>query len=188
MRTWAVIGGSGGGGAGGATTVNLTPASATFPDGTASNLSPQLARVKSSAAAPSPYFYQLNFDAGQTEQAMWQFVVPSNYASAPVLSLQYKMASATSGNVRLDARIGAVTPGDATDLDAKAFAAANLLTDAVPGTAGHVKQADVPLANADSLAAGDLALVYLARLGGDGADTATGDLELVAAFLSYTAT
>jgi hypothetical protein len=188
MRTWAVIGGSGGGGAGGATTVNLTPASATFPDGTASNLAPQLARIKSSAAAPTPYFFQLSFDAGQTEQAMWQFVVPSNFASAPVLNVQYKMASATSGDIRLDARVGAVTPGDATDLDAKAFAAANLLTDTVPGTAGHVKEAAIPLANADALDAGDLAIVYLARLGGDGADTAAGDCEVVSVVLSYTAT
>lgn len=186
MGTWAVIGG-GGGGAGGATTVNLTPAAAIFPDGTASNLAPQLARIKSSAAAPSPYFFQLNFDAGQTEQVVWQFVIPSNFTSDPELRVQYKMASATTGDVRLDARLAAVSPGDATDLDAKAFGAANLLTDTVPGTAGHMKEAVIPLANADSLTVGDLALVYLARLGADGADTATGDMEVVSVVLSYTA-
>jgi hypothetical protein len=182
-----VGGGGGGGGGGGATTVNLTPASAIFPDGTASNLAPQLARTKSSAGAPSPYFYQINFDAGQTEQVVWQFVVPSNFTSSPALRVQYKMASATSGDIRLDARLAAVTPGDSIDLDAKSFDAANLLTDTVPGTAGHVKEASIPLTNADSLAAEDLALVYLARLGADGADTAAGDLEIVAVFLDYTA-
>ena len=179
--------GGGSSGPGGATTVNLTPGSAILPDGTASNLAPQLARAKSSAAAPSPYFFQLHFDAAQTEQAMWQFVVPSNFVSAPVLNIQYKMASATTGNVRLDARVGAVSPGDATDLDAKAFAAANLVTDAVPGTAGHMKQISLTLTNADSIAAGDMAMVYLARLGADAADTAAGDLELVSVVFSYSA-
>lgn len=166
--------------------VVLNPGSAIFPDGTASNLAPQLARVKSSAAAPMPYFYQLNFDAGQREQVSWQFVMPPNYASAPVLKVQYKMLSATVGAVAIDGRLAAVTPGDAADVDAKAFGAANTTTDTVPGTAGHMKEISLTMTNADSLTAGDFVVVYLARDGAAGGDTAAGDMEVLSVALIYT--
>ncbi len=175
----------GGSGATLPTSIILPPGAAIFPDGSASNLAPQLLRVKSSAGAPSPYFYQINFDAAQTEQAVWQINAPGGYTGSPELRVQYKMASATSGDVRLDARVAAVTSGDTTDVDAKAFGTANLLTNTVPGTAGYVKTATIPLTNADSLTGADFALVYLARLGADGADTATGDMEVVSVQLSY---
>lgn len=178
---------AGGGGGGGSTKVYLGPGSAVFPDGSASNLAPQLSRVKSSAAAPTPYFYQLLFSGTQLEQCVWDFVVPDNYDSAPVLLIQYKMAAATTGNVVLDARLAAVTPGESTDVDAKGFGAANGLTDAVPGTAGYLKEASLTLTNADSLAAGDFAILYLARDGANGSDTAPGDMEVVSVTLSYTA-
>lgn len=167
--------------------VGLPPGAAIFPDGSASNLAPQLARVKSSAAAPTPYFYQLNFDAAQTEQVSWQFVMPSNYSSAPILKVQYKMTSATSGDVKIEGRIAAITPGDATDGDAKAFAAANATTQTVAGTAGFVKEIALTMTNADSMAAGDHVSVYLARLGADAADTAAGDMEVISVALAYTA-
>jgi hypothetical protein len=167
-------------------TVILNPGAAIFPDGTASNLAPQLARVKSSAAAPSPYFYQLNFDAAQLEQVSWQFVMPPNYTSAPILKVQYKMTSATSGAVAIVGRIAAVTPGDATDVDAKAYAAANTTTDTVPGTAGFMKEISLTMTNADSLASGDFVIVYFARDGAAGGDTAAGDMEVITVSLSYT--
>lgn len=168
-------------------TVVLNPGAAIFPDGTASNLAPQLARVKSSAGAPMPYFYQLNFDAAQREQATWQFVMPPNYLSAPILKVQYKMTSAVAGAVAIDGRLAAVTPGDATDVDAKAFAAANTTTDTVPGTAGYMKEISLTMTNADSLAAGDFVVVYFARDGAAGGDTAVGDMEVLSVYLSYTA-
>jgi hypothetical protein len=167
--------------------ITLNPGAAIFPDGTASNLAPQLARVKSSAGAPTPYFYQLNFDAAQLEQVSWQFVMPPNYTSAPVLKVQYKMTSATSGDVAIVGRIAAVTPGDATDVDAKAYASANTTTQTVAGTAGFMKEISLTMTNADSLAAGDFVIVYFARDGAAGGDTATGDMEVLAVSLSYTA-
>jgi hypothetical protein len=164
----------------------LTPQSAKFPDGSASNLAPAMATVKSSASAPSPYFFQLLFSDAQTEQCMWQVRMPADYSSAPVLKVQFKMASATSGNVVWEGRLMAVTPGDAQDVDADAFAASNTDTEAVPGTAGHLDEASITLTNADSVAAGDLVIVYLARLGADGSDTASGDAEFLVATLEYT--
>lgn len=168
-------------------TVPLPVGAAVIPDGTASNLAPAIQRVKSSAAAPTPYFLQASFDAASKEQLMWAFRMPADYASAPILKAIYKMASATSGNVIIEGRIAAVTPGDATDVDAKGFAAANTsAADAVPGTAGHAKEISLTLTNDDSLAAGDLVVVYFARDAANGSDTATGDLELVGAALQYT--
>lgn len=167
--------------------VVLNPAAAAFPDGTASNLGPQLVRVKSSASAPTPYFFQLNFDAAQVEQVAWQLVMPPSFVSSPVLKIQYKMASATSGDVAVVGRLAAITPGDATDLDAKAYASANTTTQTVAGTAGYVKEISLTLTNADSVAAGDLVIVYFARDGAAGGDTATGDMEVVSVALSYTA-
>lgn len=164
----------------------LSPGSAVPPDGSASNAAPQLQRVKSSASAPTPYFQQFAFDASTEEQCCWTFRMPADYASAPVLRVQYKMTSATTGGVAFEARIAAVSDGDATDVDAKAFAAANVGTATVPGTAGHLDEVAITLTNADSLAAGDYVIVYLNRDPAHASDTATGDAEVLGAALTYT--
>lgn len=167
----------------------LSPGSAVLPDGSASNAAPAVQRVKSSATAPAPYFVQLAFDAATKEQAMWSLRMPADYASSPVLRVQFKMTSATSGNVVVEGRLAAVTDGDATDVDAKAFAAANTSSaTAVPATAGYLKEITLTLTNADSVAAGDFVVVYLARDAANASDTASGDMEFVAAALLYTTT
>ncbi len=168
-------------------TIQLPIGAAVMPDGSASNLAPALQRVKSSASAPTPYFLQLCFDASQLEQCMWSLRWPADYASAPVLKVLFKMASATSGNVIILGRLAAVSDGDATDVDAKAFGSVNTVAaTAVPGTAGYLKELSLTLTNADSVAAGDLVIAWVARDGASGSDTATGDLELVSAVITYT--
>ena len=73
-----------------------------------------------------------------------------------MVKVQYKMASATSNGVVIEGRLAAVSDPDATDVDAKAFAAANTAgTSTVPGTAGHMNEISLTLTNADSVAAGD---------------------------------
>lgn len=166
--------------------VLLTPGAATMPDGSASNAAPALTRVKSSAAAPTPHFLQLGFDASVEEQCFWSFRMPADYASAPVLKVQFKMATATTGGVAWEGRLAAVSDGDATDVDAKGLAAANTATATVPGTAGHLDEVSITLTNADSVAGGDFVTVYLARDVGHASDTATGDAEVVAVALTYT--
>lgn len=167
-------------------TVLLPIGAATLPDGSASNATPAIQRVKSSAAAPTPYFLQAAFDAATVEILMWSFRMPADYLSAPVLKVPYKMASATSGGVAFTCQLMAVTPGDAQDVDADAFAAANTATDAtVPGTAGALDAVSITLTNNDSLAANDFVVVRLHREVGDAADTATGDCEVVAVTLEY---
>lgn len=162
---------------------------AILPDGAASNAAPAIQRSKSSAGAPTPYLLQAAFDAATVEILMWQFRMPQDYASAPVLKLQYKMASATTGGVAMSGYIEAVTPGDSQDVDADGFASVNTGTDAtVPGTAGYLDAISITMTNADSLAANDLVILRVNREVADAADTATGDLELVAATLEYTTT
>lgn len=173
--------------------IQLPIGGAILPDTSSNNAAPALQRVKSSDTASStntpPYFLQLAFDASADESAMWALYMPGDYASAPVLDVLYKMTSATTGAVRFEGRIAAITDGDATDGDAKAFASTNSAGDTVPGTtAGKVGGFSITLTNADSLAAGDYVVVQLRRDadGTTGTDDSTGDCEVVAVRLSYT--
>lgn len=169
-------------------TVLLPIGAATLPDGTASNLFPGVVRAKSSGSAPGVYFLQANFDASNLEWFTWSFRMPSDYDSAPTLKIQFKMASATTGNVIVVGRVAAITPGDATDADAKVFGSANTsAATAVPATtAGKIGEISLALSTNDSLAAGDWVVVYFGRDGASGSDTAAGDLELVSLNLEYT--
>lgn len=167
--------------------INLPVGAAALPDGSASNAAPAIQRVKSSAAAPTPYFLQAAFDAATEEQMMWTLLVPSNYASNPVLKLMFKMTSATTGNVVIEGRIAAVSDGDATDVNTKGFAAANTSAAiTVPATVGIMASISLTLTNDDSLVADDFAIVYLARDAANGSDTAAGDMEIIGAALYYT--
>lgn len=167
-------------------TVNLTPQLAIMPDASASNLAPEFLRIKSSAAAPSPYFYQLNFDAAVDEFVTFQFTMPKNYASGPILKVSFKMTSAVAGDVVFDSRVMAITPNDAIDMDTRSFAAANAYVRTVAAVAGYIVNMNMTLTNDDSVAAGDEVVLYFARLGSNGSDTAVGDCEVVAAYVEYT--
>lgn len=167
-------------------TIILTPGAATLPDGSAGNLAPAIQHVKSSATAPGVHFLQAAFDAAAEEWCTWQFRMPADYASAPVAVVQWKAASATSGGVVWDVRVAAVTAGDSADVDAKGFASANVATGTAPATAGFLVDTSVPLSNADSVTAGDLVIVRLARAAANAGDTATGDAEVVTVGVTYT--
>jgi hypothetical protein len=167
----------------------LNPGAAIMPDGSASNLAPAIQRSKSSATAPAPYFLQFAFDAANLEAVMWQFRMPADYASACILKVVFKMVSATTGNVIINGAIAAYTPGtDTTDFDAKAFAAANVsAATAVPATtAGKLGEISLTLSTDDSVAAGDMVALYLARDGANASDTAAGDMEVTGVALTYT--
>ena len=126
------------------------------------------------------------FDAATAEGIYWVFRMPSDYSSAPLLKLVYSMASATSGTIEFEASIWAVSDGE--DGDTESYDTVNTGTETVPGTAGLTSDLSITLTNADSVAAGDLIHIRLFRDADDGInDTATGDLELRAASLEYTA-
>jgi len=119
----------------------------------------------------------LAFDASTDETCYWTGIAPQGLSGAITVVVTYIMASATSGDVVLDARLEAITDADATDLDsATSFDSANLsATTAVPGTAGYMEQISITMTNDDSLAAGDYFRLSLMR-DVDPNDDATGDL------------
>jgi hypothetical protein len=175
--------------------ISLPIGGAVSPDNSASNGGPAIQRVKSSDTASStntpPYYLQAAFDASADESLMWSLYLPGDYASGPVLDVLFKMASAVTGAVRFEGRVAAITPGDATDGDAKAFATTNSAGATVPATtAGKVGTVSISLTNADSLAAGDFVVVQLRRDadGTTGTDDAAGDAEVIGVRLSYVTT
>lgn len=129
---------------------------------------------------------KLLFDDSTDEIIRWQFRMPSDYASAPVLRGQFSMASATSGSVVWSARLMAVTPGDSQDMDSDSYDSANTDTEAVPATAGYLDEFSITISNADGVAAGDYVCLELSRDADNGSDDASGDAELWSGGLEYT--
>lgn len=120
----------------------------------------------------------LMFDASSDEAAYWTDIAAQGFTGAVTVVISYIMASATSGAVRFQAQIEAITDGDAIDLDATtSFDTANSAGETVPGTAGHMSQLSITMTNADSIAAGDYFRLSINRDadGTSGTDDAAGD-------------
>lgn len=131
--------------------------------------------------------WRLLFDATTDEAAVWQFKMPSNYSSAPVLKVNYAMTSATTLDVEFEGAIMCVTPGDAADIGTASFANCAVDTETVPGTAGHTDTEISITLTDDSCAAGDTVFVWLSTDSDDAInDDSTGDREVVHAALTYT--
>ena len=125
----------------------------------------------------------LAFDAATDETWEWtDLVAPQGWTGTITAVINYKMASATSGAVRFEVLVQAVTPGDAVDLDAgTSFDSTNSNGDTVPGTAGYLDSFSVTLTNNDSSAAGDVLRIRVNRdaNGTTGTDDATGDCHVM---------
>lgn len=131
--------------------------------------------------------WSLLFSATQTESALFQFRMPENYTSTPVLKVQYTMASATSGSIDLEVEVMALSDGE-SDPDVASFDSVNEIAGGttVPGTAGILDEISITLTNADSVAANDFVLIRINRDHDDVDDDATGDLEVRNITLEYT--
>jgi hypothetical protein len=154
-----------------------------------------IAGVPSSATAAATLdrrgydgLYVYDFDAAADEALDFVGVMPAHYGGGGLtVAILFMMSSATSGNVVLD-----VLPerhGAADDLDSSQFAAANSVTQAVPGTSGYIGTARVTFtdgADMDSIVAGDHFRLRISRDANNAADTAAGDLELVAVYVKET--
>lgn len=124
------------------------------------------------------------FDAS-TVEAMYSkaLKMPEAYTGNGTLKADifYIAASATSGKFDFEICVEAITPLDATDLDASnSFDSINSQNKTVPGTAGYMDSMTVTLTNKDSVAAGDLFRIKLERDADDATDdTAAGDARVL---------
>lgn len=132
----------------------------------------------------------LAFDAAATESAYWHLAA-FNYGSGNLTcDVEWYADTASSGVVRWDAAIAAITPdADTTDVETKAFATSQSVDDTHLGTtAQRLHQASITISNLDALAALDEVWFRLGRLGGHANDTMTGDAIAVSVRLSYSDT
>ncbi len=169
-------------------TVLLPPAAATLPDGSTNNLACGMSRRQGTQATRKTHFLTLDFDgAGALECAHYVLRLPADYSSGGTLKLQW-MANATTGDVKWQAQVGAITPADADTPLEHAYAAAATVTTTTNATeARRLNESSITL-TMDSAAAGDLIELVLFRDSADAADTCTVDAELATAAFEYVTT
>lgn len=132
----------------------------------------------------------LAFDAATEETAFWKFKA-NNYGSGNLtLVIRWYADTASSGDVIWGARIAAITPDtDSQDVETKALATANTVTDSHLGTTGQrVHSCSITISNLDSIAADDLVFLAIYRDADAAGDTMTGDAIFLEAELSYSDT
>jgi len=119
----------------------------------------------------------LDFDDTTEESIFWVFVMPeaASLASGLIVNIFFMASTATSG----DARFGVQFERMNTDLDSDSFDTATEATVATNGTSGIVTKLAITCTAIDSLAAGELYRLKIYR-DTSGADTITGDVEVVA--------
>jgi hypothetical protein len=120
----------------------------------------------------------LEFDDTTDESAVWVSVIPeaATLTSGIKVRINWAGKTATSGDVRWVAQIERSN----TDLDADSFDTATGATGTANGTSGIVTNTEITITDIDSVAAGELFRVKVYRDANDGADTMTGDAQLVA--------
>ena len=132
----------------------------------------------------------LAYDATTDEAAFWRFVLP-DYASGNLTVRVYWYAdTASTANVVWEAQLSAITANtDTQDVETDGLATLNFVQDTHLGTTGQrVHSCDITLSNLDSLAAGDLCHLRLARdaNGTSATDDLAGDAILLGILVEYT--
>lgn len=126
----------------------------------------------------------LDFDADTDETAEFGGFMPRNYAGGGVTVTLGWMATDTTvtpHNCIWDVAFKSVT-NDADDLDSKAYAAVNSVTDAEASASGEVAYATIGFtdgADMDSVTAGEYFRLKVGRDADNGSDTLTDDAELL---------
>lgn len=132
----------------------------------------------------------LRYDASTDEAAFWKIDSFAYGSGNLTLDILWQADNATSGVVRWEGAIAAITPDtDSQDVTTKALATATTFDDTHLGTTGkRVMIATLTLANLDSIAANDVVWVRIRRIGSNAADTLANDAWLLQARLSYSDT
>ena len=172
---------------GGQARKSLPVTAAHLSDDSAGSAAAQIQKKTSSDATdPQLFWVEALFDADTDEHIYYQFLMPDNYASAPIVDVYYKCTSATEGTAAFGAQIAAVTDADEADMDANKLDAANVGTATVPGTAGYMDVISITMTNADSVSANDFVILCVFRdISGD---SVAADIEVPLVVLRYTST
>lgn len=127
----------------------------------------------------------LDFNDGTDETAEFGGVMPRHYSATTgvtvTLGWMATDTTVTPHNCIWDVAFKSVTD-DADDLDSKAYAAVNSVTDAEASASGEVAYATITFtdgADMDSVAAGEYFRLKVTRDADNGSDTLTDDAELV---------
>lgn len=120
----------------------------------------------------------LDFDASTEESIFWVGVMPesASLGSGLKVRIHWLATSGTSGDVKWGAKFEAMT----TDLDSDSFDTETTGTSTTSGTSGIETVTEITCTAIDSIAAGGMFRLSIARKAADGADTMTGDAEIVA--------
>lgn len=132
----------------------------------------------------------LKFDAA-TDQTVFFYFRVNRYGSGNITcDIEWYADTASSGDVVWETQLAAITPNtDTQDIETKAFATLNSVTDTHLGTTGQrLHRATITISNLDSIAADDWCVLRLARDANNAADTMTGDANVTIVTLSYSDT
>src|ERR1700759_4996257 len=115
---------------------------------------PTLTSVVAATVGTNPSVLVYAFDGAGTTKQYLNFVFrASNYASGNLtVDIDFWMTgTATTGNVKWEAAIGCITPGDAQGVTTDTFATATNATTTVSGTAKGLVRSTITVSNLDSL-------------------------------------
>src|SRR3990167_7379213 len=180
-------------------TVLFDLAGAAPTDGTGTGNNPAQATVIVSAASATPAngpkvtTLCWAFDSATDEHVTWAYRMPENYASGGTLYLASCPANGegAAAEVIWKASVAALTPNAAENLLSKGFAAPATGSASFNSLAsGTVVSTSIDLTGTplNSVAAGDLVILFVGRDADHTMDDAAGDAILTAAALEYTTT
>ncbi|WP_433235493.1 hypothetical protein ACQPYK_25435 [Streptosporangium sp. CA-135522] len=130
----------------------------------------------------------LAYDAATAERASWKFE-PMSYTSGDLtVDVVWYADTATSGAVRWEVFLAAITPGvDSDNVEAKTMNVGLTAVTSHLGTTGkRLHKTTLILSALDSMAAGDEVWLRLGRDAADASDTMAGDAIVTSVRLSYT--
>lgn len=132
---------------------------------------------------------RLLYDAAATENAFWRWEALDYGTGDITVQLIWYATNATTGVVRWEAAMAAITPEtDSQDAETDGVATAITVDDTHLGTTSkrlHTATAVITGASLDSVAAGDHCVLKVSRIGGNAADTMANDAALVEVRISY---
>ncbi|WP_113699191.1 hypothetical protein [Nonomuraea lactucae] len=133
---------------------------------------------------------RLLYDAATDEAAFWKIEAVSYGSGNLTVDLIWYAVNATTGVVRWEVAIAAITPeSDSQDVETKSLATAHTVDDTHLGTTSkRLHKATITVSNLDSVAAGDEVYVRVRRIGSNAADTMANDAALTEVRISYSDT